>query len=698
MKKHSLFIILVICYCTSFAQTQLLDSLWKVYNNKSQADTNRLKAVHDIARNYININIDTAFILAKQELQLAQTMGQKKWEGHAFANIGAVCENSGNFVESIGYYLKALKIFEGSGNKKGIATCYGNIGLVYQYQSNYPKALEYLLKALQILEGIGNKKGTGTCYVNIGNVFLNQSNYTKALEYYLKALKIHEEINNKKGISACYGNIGLIYKAQFKYSLALEYFLKDLKIGEEIGDKKGISSSYGNIGAVYYFQTNYPKALEYYLKALKLREETGDKLGIGTCYVNLAELFIEMKDFKKVIQYSDSCIKISKEIGDIDAERYGYNYLSTAYSKTGRYKEAYINHVKFKKLTDSIFNEENSKQLGDMKTNFEVQKKEVELKAKSEAQQSIAAEEKKRQKFVTYSVAGLLILVMLFAGFMFNRFKISQRQKKIIELQKDEVEQQKHLVEEKQKEIVDSITYAKRLQLAILPSYEELRKHLPEIFLLYKPKDIVAGDFYWMEHLDGIIYIAAADSTGHGVPGAMVSVVCSNALNRAVKEFGLRETGQILDKTRDLVLETFAKSSNEVKDGMDISLLSIDKSKKQIYWSGANNQLLYISNKQLLEIKPNKQPIGKTDNPSPFKTHSIEFIKGNIFYLLTDGFSDQFGGLRGKKYKYKQLQEKLLANYDKPLEEQKMFLEKDFDVWMGGLEQVDDVTIIGIKI
>jgi len=344
-------------------------------------------------------------------------------------------------------------------------------------------------------------------------------------------------------------------------------------------------------------------------------------------------------------------------------------------------------------ITDSIFNADNSKQLGDLKTNFEVERKEAELKVKTEAQQAISEEEQKRQQIVIILISCLSVLVFIFSVFMYNRVKVTQKQKRIIE-------KQKQLVEENQKEIIDSITYAKRLQLAILPADAEIKKYLPDCFIYYQPKGIVAGDFYWMEHLDNTTYIAAADSTGHGVPGAMVSVVCSNALNRAVKEFSLRDTGKILDKTRDLVLETFAKSGEEIKDGMDISLCGINILTNKMQWSGANNQLLYIKNngKELLEIKADKQPIGKTEYPKSFTSHILELQKGDIIYLMTDGYPDQFGGDKGKKYKYKQLEDLLLANSNKPLEEQKNILSQSFDNWKGALEQVDDVTIIGIKI
>jgi serine phosphatase RsbU (regulator of sigma subunit) len=215
---------------------------------------------------------------------------------------------------------------------------------------------------------------------------------------------------------------------------------------------------------------------------------------------------------------------------------------------------------------------------------------------------------------------------------------------------------------------------------------------------LYKPKDIVAGDFYWAEQIGNLFFIAAADSTGHGVPGAMVSVVCSNALNRSVKEFKLTDTGKVLDKTRELVVETFEKSSTEVKDGMDISLLCVDKQNQKVFWCGANNPLWYVQDNELKEIKADKQPIGKTDNPSPFTTHQIDYKDNTTFYLFTDGLADQFGGPKGKKFKYKQFEDLLISINNKFMTEQSAIINQKFEDWKRSLEQVDDVCVIGIKI
>ena len=707
--KRTATLLFIFIFPQLWGQNKKADSLWTVFKNKTQADTSRLKAIDAIAWSYRFNKPDTGVILAHQELELAQKSKQRNYEAKAMYTLSTAFRAKGDYTTAMDWCQKSLAVFQETNNRMGIGNCFNNIGNIYLKESEFTKALEYNLKALKVKEGIGDKEGMANCYGNIGNIYSILFNYPLALDYEQKALKIMEDLGNKRGMGNCYSSMGIVFKEQANYPKALEFYLKDLEINKATNNIAGERLCYGNMAVIYQIQSDYRKALDYHLLGLQLCRKTGDKQGIGVCYSNMSDLYNRLKDYKQAIFYGDSALMIGKQIGDISIERTANQAISTAYEKTAHYKEALAHYVTFKELTDSTFNIENSRQLGDLKTKFEVDKKEVELKAKAEAEKdklkAIAAEEGKRQHLITYSVAGGFILVLVFSIVIFNRLQITRRQKTTIEKQKSmveeqklEVELQKHKVEEHRKEIIDSITYAKRLQLAILPNNENVKKHFPESFVYYRPKDIVAGDFYWMEHLDGITYIAAADSTGHGVPGAMVSIVCSNALNRAVKEFKLRETGKILDMTRELVLETFAKSTSDVKDGMDISFLAIPDNKQEAYWSGANNPLWYIAEGQLTEIKANKQSIGKTDNPASFTTHRIRTSKGLIFYLFTDGFADQFGGTKGKKFKYKQLEDLLLKNCGASLEMQHEILSGTFESWKGSLEQVDDVTIIGIRI
>ncbi len=274
-----------------------------------------------------------------------------------------------------------------------------------------------------------------------------------------------------------------------------------------------------------------------------------------------------------------------------------------------------------------------------------------------------------------------------------------------------EITAQKKVIEEKNKDITDSINYALRIQESTLPPKELKYKLFPDAFVLFKPKDIVSGDFYWFYEVDDLKYIAAADCTGHGVPGALVSIVCTNALNRSLKEFGLRRPDEILNNTRELVLETFEKSSREVKDGMDISLVCLSRNpnteSQTIQWAGANNPIWFIRNGEFGEIEANKQPIGKTEKPAPFTNHVLTLKKGDRFYLFSDGYADQFGGPKGKKLKYQQLKDLILAMQNKTMPEQEKFLDQKFEEWKNWpgpdgtpkkINQIDDVLVIGVTI
>lgn len=252
-------------------------------------------------------------------------------------------------------------------------------------------------------------------------------------------------------------------------------------------------------------------------------------------------------------------------------------------------------------------------------------------------------------------------------------------------------------ITEKNKEITDSIIYGKRIQEAILPNKGHVRKFFPESFVVYIPKDIVAGDFYWMEHINDHVLFAVADCTGHGVPGALVSVVCNNALNRAVREYNLTNPGEILDKTTDLVIETFIQSDDTMRDGMDIALCSYNLKTKELCYSGANNPLYIVRGSELQEIRPDKQPVGKYAERSDFSLQNVPIEQGDSIYLFTDGFADQFGGIKGKKFKYKAFKDLILNVSNESVKIQKDKIERVFEKWKGDIEQVDDVCIIGIR-
>ncbi len=685
----------------------------------------------------------------------------------AFNNIGFLANNHGDISKALMYYQKSLKIKEEINDRSGIANSLNNIGYIQNSRGDISKSLDSYHKSLKIYEQllaenknstevVNYKKGIAYSLNNIGQIYLIQGEISKTLDCYYRALKIREELKDAKGISQSLNNIGIVYfnngnpscKSSKETCIkegrlkALEYYLKSLKLKEEVNDKRGIAITLSNIGHAYAdmedpdckasreecLRAGQNKAMEYFQRSLTILEEIKDKSGVANSLNDIGTILLEQHKVDEAIKYATRCLQTSQELGYPLNIKKASSLLKKIYKEQKKYKESLAMYELEMQMRDSITNEETKK--ASIKKQFQYQ---YEKKAVADSIQNIEEQkvnnalltaqqaQLKQEKTKRFALYGGLLLVLIFAGFMFNRYKITQQQRNTITLQKtkvdeaykelnqqneeiaaqrDEIEKQKHKVEEHQKEIIDSITYAKRLQEAILPPKEFITEHFPENFIVYKPKDLVAGDFYWAEFVGNKFLIAAADSTGHGVPGAIVSVVCSNALNRSLKEFVLTEPGPLLDKTRKLVLETFEKSSSEVKDGMDISMLCIDSSKNKISWSGANNPLWYVlpNSGTVLEIKANKQPIGKTDNPLPFTTHEIDYIPGTTFYLITDGYSDQFGGEKGKKFKHKSLKDLLITNVNESMKKQSEILDGTFTNWKGSLEQVDDVCIIGIRV
>jgi len=704
MKYFLLFILPILCVILPAtdlnAQKVLNDSIASVLKSEKE-DTNKIIHVLSLADGlYVKDEYTATDSLDRLALALSQKLNFKKGSVKAYISLGNICTSQGNYADALKHLNQAMDIAKGTGYIKGIATIYGDIGNIYYYQGKYPDALKNYIESEKLYEKIKDNRGMGAQLGNIGLINYEQENYAEAIKNQLQGIIMDSLAGNVFGTGNAYGNIGNIYYSQAKYEDALHYYLHSLAISKQIGDVQGCAIMYEGIGLIYQHQGKYNDALKYYTEEIRISRQIGDKMGIANAYENLGRVLTKLKKYGEAKNDIDSALILAKKMANKEtmANAYaGRMYIDTANSD---YKAAFDDYRYYILYHDSLKNEENTKKIISEQMNYEFDKKQAAQQAEQDKKDAIAAADKKKQKIITTLVAIGLMLVMIFSGLLFSRFRITQRQKVIIE-------KQKAIVEEKNKEVTDSITYAKRLQDAILPPLSLVAKTLPESFVLYKPKDIVAGDFYWLERTESAILIAAADCTGHGVPGAMVSVVCSNALNRTVKEFKITEPGKILDKTRELVLETFEKSESNVQDGMDISLASLTPSEGGITlkWSGAFNSLWYIQNNELKELLADKQPIGKTDKPKPFTTHEIKLNPpsegreaGVLLYLFTDGYADQFGGPKGKKFKYKALSEKLKMISDKPMAEQKQLLEQTFEEWKGNLEQVDDVLIIGIRV
>jgi serine phosphatase RsbU (regulator of sigma subunit) len=659
----------------SDAQQYQIDSLNAVIANPNSHDTSLAISYVALSEILYVSNIDTLKSLCETSKLIAEK---------------SLLKNNSEIVK------KSLKI--------SLAAALNNIGYIYNAKGQTKEAVTYFSRSLKISEEIGDKKGIASSLNNLISAFNKQGQVKEVLDYLSRSLKTRAGgIINKSDIAASLNNLGTIHNSKGQLKEALAYYSRSLKIREEIGDKNGIASSLNNIGIIHNKQGQVKEALDYLNRSLKLREEIGSKPVIATCLNNIGVIYNDQDQLNKALVYGLKSLTISQEIGSPACIERASGLLSEVYEKEGKGIKALEMYKLFITMRDSLENKETQKAATLQQAKYAYEKQKTLDAAVHDKRLAIEQEEKEQQQILTGAIAVGLGMVVIFLLFVFNRLRITRKQKTVIEQQKVKVEQQKEVVElahdeleEKNQEIMDSIIYAKRIQSAILPPVKVVKEYLKESFILYKPKDVVAGDFYWMEQKNGKVLFAAADCTGHGVPGAMVSVVCNNALNRSVREHGLTIPGEILDKTREIVVQEFKKSEEDVKDGMDIALCSIEGMKLQ--YAGAYNPLWIIRNGEVIETKANKQPIGQFDDSKPYTTHSFDLEKGDAIYIFSDGYVDQFGGERGKKFKSKAFRELLLSIQDKTMEEQKITIDKVFETWKGNLEQIDDVCVIGLRV
>jgi serine phosphatase RsbU (regulator of sigma subunit)/Tfp pilus assembly protein PilF len=654
-----------------------------------------------------------------QSLAIKQEIGDEMGMASSLGNIGLIHYEKGDYKEAIKYYSMSLEIEKKLGNKEGIAATYNNLGNLYTNQGDYAKAIEYHTMSLKIDEELGRKDGMASSLNNIGLIYDDQGDMDMALKYYKESLELEEELGEKKGIAYSYGNIGLFYEAQGDYEQAIEYLTKSLVLREEIEDKRGVADALNSLGIIYEKLKQYDKGIDYLQKSLGISKEIGDKKGIATSLNGLSLIYLGKGDLKKAQQYSTEALVIAQSVGVAGEISIASKSLWKVHKSLGKYKSSLEMFELYITTRDSILSAENEEEIIKQQYKYQYEKQaaadSVMMAEQKKVQEALLAAEKAeneqnklkadrnqleadQQQLEKYIMFGGLALALLFGAFIFNRFRVTRKQKDIIEDQKRTVDLAYNQLEEKNKEILDSITYAKRIQSAVLPPLRIVKEYLPNSFVFYMPKDIVAGDFYWLEHTEDKVMFAACDCTGHGVPGAMVSVVCVNGLNRSVREHGLTDPGEILNKTREIVVREFEKSEEEVKDGMDVALCVLEGNKLQ--YAGAHNPLWIIRKgaNEVEEIKADNQPIGKFENPMPYTTNEVTLNPGDSIYIFSDGYSDQFGGESGKKFKTKNFKSLLLSVQAHSMQEQRELIAKAFEEWKGDLEQLDDVCVIGVRL
>jgi serine phosphatase RsbU (regulator of sigma subunit) len=639
---------------------QLLDSILPLYH-KATHDSVRLRLLNTFIEDCIDEAVWPKYNNFMQKV--AENGDGSKlyliYQSAALNNIGYDADNKGNVIKATEYYTKALTLREKAGDISGIAESTNNLGSLCSFQNDNKKAIFYYSKAVKLYLSIGDKKGAAQSLNNLGSSYANIEKGDSSIMLNMQALSMQQEVEDELGMAGSYNNLGSCYLDKGDTTKAIEYYTNALKIDKELSHKSGITAVLNNLGRIYFDNNNIKKAKEYADKAFELAQELGYPTEIGDAAQLLYKIYKKQKNSEKALDM----------------------------------------YVLFKQMRDSTTGLEQVRAT----TSAEYTYKEFQQNLEHEKQSAIAAEERKKQRLFMLLIAIVAIATGVIALLVFKNLQRYKKAKRLIEKQKE-------LVEEKQKEILDSIRYAKRIQDAVLKEQEHISAHLPGHFVLFQPKDIVSGDFYWGIEKDNYWYVAAADCTGHGVPGAFLTILGTSFLNELNATDALLTPAEILDKLRARIIAELSvtnKETNETKDGMDISLSRLNLTTKELMWAGANNPLWITSvidknadkkEYKLTEIPAHKQPIGFYPTLTPYPNHVIQLEKGDTFYLFTDGYADQFGGDKGKKLKYKAIKDILINAGNETMEKQKNILLQYFTNWKGDYEQTDDVCIIGINI
>ncbi len=663
-------------------------------------DTAKIRIYNQLSHELTSSDFGKALSYAQKALNLSNKINYEDGRREAYLNIALTNDEQGNYVYALEYYFRALKLVKKKELKKKESFILNKIGNIYMQQGDYVQALNNHLKSLQIKESLDDTSGISTSYNNIGTVYHRQGNYIKAREYYLRSLEIEKANDHKQGIASSYNNIGAVYEEERKFDTALSYYQKSIEINKELGNNKQLASTFNNIGFIYDMKGDSEKALEHYLKSLEINKEIGSKARIANSYISIGKFYNATWDYSKAIDYLEKALSIGREIRSLDILYIAARELSSAYSSTGRYKKAYENHVLYKKAEDKITDEEKVKRFAQLEMQYEFDKKQKAIEFEQKQRELEYKARMKRQRIITASlIVGISMMILL----IFVTYRSYQRKKKdndLLSQKNKEIERQRDEIEEQKKEITDSIYYARRIQRALLPPDDFREKILPDHFILNKPRDIVSGDYYWMNQRDSKTFITAADCTGHGVPGAFMSMLGVAFLNEIVNKESIQHANEILDELRNYIIKYLHQTGKEgeSQDGMDMAMVMLDNDNGILEYAGAYNPLYLIRDNELQEIKANRMPIGIYKKVDPFSNNTLKVQKGDVFYIFSDGYVDQFGGDKGKKFKSKRFKDLLLEIHQKDMQEQQLILDETIEKWKENFSQIDDILVIGVKI
>jgi serine phosphatase RsbU (regulator of sigma subunit)/Tfp pilus assembly protein PilF len=715
------FTLLLLSSVTGFSQKHNLDQMIRNVNDLSD-DTTKVNMLIEICDSlYVN-NPKATIDYATIALDLA---GKLKFiKGEAFANkyIGMGHYTQAEYAAAINYFQRALEIFEGLGNKKGISNMLNSIGVIYNNEGEDAKALDNYIRSLKISEEMNDSVRVMTALINIGLIYSKKATTSdRAEEYYLEALEIGEKIGYKSATGTVTINLGEMKYNKGDYDGALKYYEKALKIYNETNDGN-IAYAMINIGKIHTKRNDYQNAVKYMEEALEIANKNNAKLDAGRAMLGLGVTYLQKGEIQKALEYFIQSETITSLIGAKYEQSETYKNMATAYSKTGDFQNAYRSQLMESRLKDSIFSETHQMQINQLRARYEIESMLRENEILKRDAKLTDAKSRNQLIIIFFLVVGFVsisIFMLLIARANNLKKKANEElnsTNKDLTVALGIVNTQKKQIEKAHEEITASINYAKYIQSSVLPKAEQIEECLGDHFILYKPKEIVSGDFYWVSETEDKTVVVSADCTGHGVPGAFMSMLGITLLNEIINKDSVTNPGIILDRLRKEITDSLKQKGDrwEQKDGMDMALCTIDRKNMKLQFAGAINPLYFIRESdseitgiihtdsngsgKLIEIKGDHMPIGIFDEMDSFSYHEIDLQKGDTFYMFTDGFPDQFGGPDHKKFSHRRFREQLVKTKSDSMSDQKIKLENALNEWMGKNGQTDDISVIGFRI
>jgi serine phosphatase RsbU (regulator of sigma subunit) len=672
-------------------------------SHENSFDSLEVSGLLELARYYEDISLDTSIHYCEKAIDRSEVSGRKNLQQDALSYTGVVYYHKGYYDKALEYWERSLALSLELEDVVSEAELYNNIGVIYRSKGDNQAALSYFQKNLEIQEVLVDTLQMARSVSNIGNIYYYMDiDLQKAMQYYNRGLKLFESIGDLKSVAYLYNSIGCIEQKNEEFISAIESFEKGKEIFTRLKDDYGIAYTQNNLGSVYLEEGKYQQALKVSSEALKLFQTLGDQKTVASIYTDIAEAYHRSDQYAMSLSNYQKASKLYEEL-QTPSELYEvYKSISSVYESTGNTVEAFNFYKKYSELKDNVISKDYLEQVSDLETKYEAEKNRRALIEEKAIVQSQKAE-LLRKNIAIKGIAAGLVLVLVFSALLFSQYRQKRRANLLLNKQNLEIKNQHDQIKIQKKEITDSIEYASRIQNGLLPSERLLKSHLKDFFIYYRPRDIVSGDFYWYAKVGEKIVIIAADCTGHGVPGAFMSILSISYLNEVVSKDRITKPSDILETLRNYIICTLnqeLRDGEELKtyDGIDMSVVTYTPSRKKLEFAGAYNPLYLIRHKQLFEYKADRMPVGLYSSESTtFNSQQIEIKDDDQIYLFSDGIPDQFGGPNNKKFMVRKFKNLLVKNADKSLLAQKEAIHKTISEWQNDTEQIDDILVMGIK-